>query len=322
MGKRQPDEETAAARRRPRGAAWMTGLATIAGACTGGLVVLASCGGTTGQNGPPPGATNSGMDATVIDAGARGDDADESFDTSIQYTDRALPDVGAPGEGGSGGDAGGELPFCPPDIPAVFEDAGIGTPIYDGSVATYELPAVFTAGGGTDLAPPGSPCASQVYLGSSACDECVKEQSGGLGPWTGAFGTALLPPCSDLWDAGSASVGPGAGLSRHDLCVALYECILTTGCWLTTPGDLTPCTCNPEDGGGAAHCIANGGDGPCWPQELAALETPAGTSFVDTVMELNNAHSIVGHAGGGTNAMFQSAGSDPCGQFCTLDAGK
>jgi hypothetical protein len=318
--RRRSEHATATVRATPRGARCAAAFVAIVAAFAGCLVEVAACGGTTGQNGAPPSQPDAGTDATmtvVPDGG--GDDADESLDAEIYYTDRVLPDVGTPGEGGSGGDAGGQWPLCPPDIPAILVDAGVGIPIYDGgSFATYEVPAEYAAAGQVQ-ADPGSACASQVYLGSSACDECLKELVGGSqgDPWFGAYGSAVLPPCSDLWEAGAASVGPGAGTSRHDLCQALFNCISTSGCWAQSPGTIGACLCKPGDAGA---CVANGGNGPCYAQELAALEVPPGTSYVSVVMQSTNVNTTVGHAGGGTNVLFNLIGGN-CLSSCAPDAG-
>jgi hypothetical protein len=237
------------------------------------------------------------------------------------YADRELPDVLAPTEGG-GIDAGDQWPTCAPDIPATLENDGSATPFYEGGVGTTEVAAVFTGDGGEALAPQGSACASQVYLGSAACDECLREQNGGdpsAGPWFGEFGGAVLPPCSDLYNAGTAAVGPGAGQSRYDLCVAYFDCIQNSACWAATPGgDAGGCECNTN----LVDCAMTGGNGVCYQKELAALEVPPGTSFTDVQKINRNTHTTVGHAAGATNAMFADMFANCLDVCAAQDGGK
>jgi hypothetical protein len=293
-------------------------LATIVGSCFAGAG-LEACGGTNGREGlPQPNtstAADAGVDGTLEAASPDGGDASEAFDTAIQYSEASLPDISPPRDAGNM--QVNSLPLCAPDIPAVLNPDGSVTPFYEGGTATLggagsgtptELPAIFTDDGGQVLAPDGSPCATQVWLGSAACDECVRVGTGGVpnDPWHGAFGTAVLPPCSDLAEAGTAAVGLGAGQTRYQLCINLYNCIMRTGCWATSPpGTLGACICSYPS---AFSCFAEGGPGPCLDEEKAALEISGGTP-PDQYLLLNkilfDTNPGVGHAGGATNWMFQ-----------------
>jgi hypothetical protein len=280
------------------------------------------CGGSTGHEDLPNMPSLNMADATDSEAGADGgaadgtadaldgtapegdlDAYDNSFDTTIMYADRELPDIQAAPEVGPGADAGNALPVCAPDIPAnQLPDGGV-VPVLDMSGGDFEIPAVFTPDGGEAPAPAGSPCASQVWLGTAQCDLFTKENAAGaMNPWNGPYGTAILPPCSDLVDAGAPSVGPGAGVPRYQLCWNLFNCIVAHAC--ATDPSLSKCICKSS----ALQCLMNGGDGPCYQEELAALEIPPGKpsdEYLQVTKSFANINTMVGHAGGGINYMFQ-----------------
>jgi len=235
------------------------------------------------------------------------DDASEVFDTAIQYVDRALPDVGMASEGGGGAVEAGVL--CAPDIPAVYlADGGIAL-VLDGALLDNptEVPAIFTNGGQAP-APEGSECATQVWLGAAACDQCLRDQTGGVpgDPWAGQYGPAELPPCSDLWEAGTAAVGMGAGQTRYQLCIALLDCMLASHC--ATDDGLNGCICTLPM---ASTCVSQGGSGPCINQALAAAEITGGTAgsqfLALSKQSGSNTGTVVGHAWGGVSKMAKDA---------------
>jgi hypothetical protein len=282
------------------------------------VTALIACGGTTGRDGlSTPGA---GDDATV--------------DVGIQYIDRPLPDLYvAPIDTGGGGEAGAWL-GCAPDIP-VFEqldEAGnvAGYEINaDGSLPStppYEIPAVWADGGGEVPAPDGSACATAVWLGSAACDVCAKVSLGGTpgNAWYGQYGNfALLPPCSDLADAGFAVAGPGANVSRLKLCEDAFHCIVASHCFVQSSAH---CFCE------AGNCLTTGPDGPCATQIQSALEvegnsTDPGATTLAIQKNFENAGltpSDPGHGGAGLGILISVLNANcvpPTSSACVAEAG-
>jgi hypothetical protein len=234
------------------------------------------------------------MDATV-DAGTGGDPADADnldtgvFDVVILYADRELPDIAAPAMNKDGGSAEGGWPW--PNCPA-FLPVGAATDYTD------EIPAIYVGDGGdAAAAPDGSPCATYGWLGSPAIDECVISQT--LSPETTGSGTySELPPCNWCSTAGVAVQGSGAGISLYTLCLDLYACAMSTGCYT----NIESCFCGPTFG---TPCTQNP-TGPCLAQEMAALqELPAafsqaiGKDFTQT-----NPNSLA-FCAGQLNSLFQ-----------------
>ncbi len=263
---------------------WIFGLAS-AGLAIGALT-FAACGGTTGRpDMAAPGAADAGGLADVTAEGAAdaagGDDSAEQFDTTIQYADRVLPDVEAVGDGGF--EAGSLMLNCPPDLQAITLQDGSVVPVDAGnaSLGSQEIAATYASGGTQVPAGPGSPCATQVWTTSAACDACLRTTDWGNAGWVGEVAPAELPPCSDMADAGTAHVGPGNGMLRSQLCVELFNCMMQHQCFWGTAGP-AGCMCNE----GQNYCVMNGGDGVCFQQELAAFEAPPGTSYVTLLNEL------------------------------------
>jgi hypothetical protein len=278
-----------------------------------------ACGGTTGRDGLDP------PDASVGDDGG--------YDAAIQYIDRPLPDLYvAPIDTGGGGDAG-TWPGCAPDLPVLVPLPNGGVPQYDAGftinpdgalppmTAFFEVPAIWVDGGGEAPAPDGSACATQVWFGSAACDLCIKEQCGGSmpgnNPWFGEYGaTAVLPPCSDMAEAGLAAAGPGAKQSRLSLCQAAFNCIVASQCYANgTDG----CYCD-------AGCATAGPNGVCGPEIQAAVEVQ-GSTPADTTQKVGNLFggnilppNAAGHGGASLGVIVSCINSN-CIQSCTGDAG-
>ena len=291
----------------------------------------------------------------MVEAGVDGDmtsDVSDAgmtvFDTTLQYFDQVLPEAQAMAEGGpgAGGEAGGsQWPVCPPDIPATLgfvDDAGnttlvTGAPssfsralaeggvviaVYDAGINTnWEVPAVF-ASNGESPAPDGSPCASQPYLGSAACDFCAKAQQIGVLYSPYANGTAAqnpsLPPCSDLWDAGVAAAGPGAGQPLHELCMNLFDCVVRTGCMANPTADFTPCFCSLPT---SSECFPEAGPGPCMAEMKAAMQIsstePPMMQYTDISKHQQDVTTLIYHPAGEIGALFVALRLD-CAQACPI----
>jgi hypothetical protein len=287
------------------------------------VAALIACGGTTGREGLS--TPDAGDDATV--------------DVGIQYIDRPLPDLYvAPIDTGGGGEAG-VWPGCAPDLPVYVPEKNVPTPhgvqveveydagfiinadgsLPDGLWAPFEVPAVWVDGGGEVPVPDGSACGTQVWFGSAACDECIKEQCGGtLGndPWYGAYGAAaMLPPCSDMEEAGVAVAGPMATRSRLTLCQTAFNCIVSSQCYASgTDG----CYCD-------SGCTTAGPNGVCGPQIQAALEVQ-GSTPAETTQKVANLFgqivppNVAGHGGASLGVIVSCINSN-CVPSCTGDAG-
>lgn len=296
---------------RARGLRAWTVIRALAVTCIAFDAGFTGCGGTTGHEDLPP-LSNPTSSAEAADATVS-DDVDDTdageFDATVMYTDRVLPEIQAPPSTG-GGDAAPTFPVCPADIPANIEQDGGITPLIDGSIGNYEVAAVFIDDGGEAPAPDGSACESQVYLGSPECDECMRLAGGNY--WSGQFNPggspqAVLPPCSDLWEAGTISAGYGAGETRYRACVNLYTCIQASQCLSTNRMiGLNPCLCTLQPFSACADAgIPAGFNGPCGQEELAALEATNESQFIGLVEQLTDCSSTVGEAAGCLNGMLQ-----------------
>jgi hypothetical protein len=280
-----------------RGRWWVVAFALAAW----GIGAAVSCGGTTGQEGLPaianPAATagaDAAVDSTVtdpvVDAG--------TFDVEIFYADRALPNVVVPVEGG---EAGYPWPDCPP---WVLVDA-LGYPV-DSTNSVNLIPASFDSEGGVLLddagrvvpAQDGSPCATYPWLGTQALDTCVARASSL--PYT------IFPPCNWCADAGKAAAGPGAGHPLYDNCLALYACIVNSGCGGAADSfSVKACVCGDS---GASECPQHPA-GPCATEEFAAAQVnasdPAGvTTFL--TKDLVNVGPGTAFCAGALNQVFQT----------------
>jgi hypothetical protein len=314
------------------------------------LAALAHCGGTTGRDSPESPVIGE-IDATVVEPSADGDagaptdaSSDQSvytnrFDVDIQYADQALPDVQAPPEGGAA-QTGPSVPDCPPFI---YTDLN-GDPIPLGTCdttdscpsATGAVPADWSGDGGETPAREGGACATYPWLGSLAVDNCLTTNVLGITNTSNTY--ADLPPCSWARAAGVATQGSGIGVSRYDLCMQLYNCMMQTKCFLY-PGNSNgtflsqnalPCLClKPSDAQGSfsvTTCLNE--IGPCYNEELAALEAPvdpahpeatatyAAQNFVFTA----KGSGAAGVEGSTLNQMFENA-ANQCFPLCVLDAG-
>jgi hypothetical protein len=287
---------------------WAARLLAVLALGTGGAVLGLACGGTTGREDLPAQTSpaSPGMDASVVTDSTVGGSVslDEGlFDVAIVYVDRALPDVAAPSMGADDG-GGSPYPSCPGFLPVdVDGDVLLGS---DGGIELgnefAQAPAAYNDAGSVVLAPDGSPCATYGWLGSTAIDECLVQDPPGQNDYQ------LLPPCNWCAEAGAAAQGTGAGESRYSLCMALYACMIQTGCGFTT---VTSCICGP--GSNNANCLQNP-LGPCLVQEMASLEELP-TSVEDALKnETSIDPSFLGSCGAKLNQMFKNAGGgvDKC----------
>lgn len=289
------------------------------------LAALAHCGGTTGRDSPV--ATLPG-DATVgdmLDAGL--DVYTNQFDVALTYADQELPDVQAPPMNG-GGDSSVES-FGVPDCPPFIYVDGTGKPVTDCDPASTdqcldpnfsdEAPADWTDGGET-IARPGDPCATYPWLGTLANDECATSN---YPPYN------ALPPCNWAREAGAATQGTGIGRPRYDLCMELYTCFMRTKCFIEpNPSGIgllhnpKPCFCQ---GSSATTCVAEAG--PCFNEELAAMEGPGSTPESQAVFAIANfagvlnTLGIAGSEGANLNNLFEYGLNSGCFPQCTVDAG-
>jgi hypothetical protein len=271
----------------------------VAVSLAGVAIAAVTCGGTTGRDGLPQ--DGDGTDAQSAAEGGAVALESSTFDVTITYVDRFLPDIVAPPDTGQDG---GEYPWpsCPPFL-AVGPDGG---PVPLGSaLEVNEVPGEYAGDGGEVPAPDGSPCAAYGWLGSTAADDCLLQ----LAPAEGDF--AFFPPCNWCADAGVASVGAGAGIALYDLCLDLYACSLQTGCGAASAAYPSACLCGNASG---PDCIIDAG-GPCAAQELAALQATQAT--VQTALENYAGDPVAaqnnpGYCGAALNYIFQNAAEVGC----------
>jgi hypothetical protein len=217
-------------------------------------------------------------------------------------------DAGA-GADASAAEAGWPWPDCPAFLPV-------------GAVTDYndETPAVYVNDGGEAApAPDGSPCATYGWLGSPAIDECVISQT--LGPTTTGSGTySELPPCNWCATAGTAVQGSGMGTSLYTLCLDLYECVMSSGCYT----NIESCFCGTTIG---MACTQNP-NGPCLAQEMAGLQELPG-AYADALGKqfTQTDPKSLAFCGGALNNLFRQAeiighlaSATPC--FPSSDGGK
>jgi len=284
---------------------------TIVGfACGSGL----ACGGTTGREGLPDPSPDGGQDATVALVETGGQDASlgtGAFDVTILYADVVLPDVAAPAA--EAGEAGYPWPNCPPFLPIVgygSDGAPVVLPPDAADLAIDQIPSAYDDAGQIVAAPDGSACAAYGWLGSVAIDQCTESNSSGT-----SF--ALLPPCNWCVDAGTAAAGPGIGSPRYELCIALYQCMMRTGC--AARGN-SYCICGTPSA--ESGCFVDAG-GPCANEELAALEALPGSAGVETAVKnfVNDPTAMGGTCGSGLNQVVTADTFDtscfPCGGIGT-----
>ncbi len=234
------------------------------------LAAGAHCGGTTGQDAPAPAAvtTMDAGDATMADptdASADQSVYTNTFDVGIEFADQELPDVQAPPEAGSVGGPGGP-PNCPPFIPV--DNSGAPVPFGGPKMAINLVPSEYTGDGGIVFAPDGGTCATYPWLGSIATDQCVINAVPNQANWA----YVLLPPCNWAVGAGTAVKGTGAGMPRYDLCMDMYECLMSTQCYLGET-NLPYCFCGiPDTDPNYATDCSTAPHGECLAQILAAME--------------------------------------------------
>ncbi len=257
------------------------GIAAVVG-CTGGLLAAFSCGGTTGREDLPP---MTQMDATAADT------------SPITYVDRMLPDLGVAPPVPEGGEGGYPWPSCPPFLPYPPDQDGALPPL---GMEIDQVPADYGDGGASVPAADGSACASYGWLGTTTADECVTSQSAGS---PGGMDYIFFPPCNWCGDAGVAVSGPGVGVSRYANCIALYECLVRTGCGTT--GSAT-CLCGD---GSITMCTPSG---PCANEELSALERSA-NNIQDALKNYGDLDpTSLGYCGAALNQLYQNARTDSC----------
>jgi hypothetical protein len=295
-------------------------------AVTGGVM----CGGSSGRETLPSAASGSsaggsddggdegGLDATVDTDATMGNSVyTDTFDVVIPYADRALPDVQAatpPAGGDAGMEAATSGPFaCPPFIavnyvPDTLDDAG--RVLMEGGIQVVapggmpapedELPSDYGSDGGITFAAAGSVCATQPWFGTVAADQCLAKGRSTLP-------AAIMPPCSWAIEAGSPTQGAGAiaGKTRYQLCLELYQCMMSTECFMHEPPDtlglgkpaVTECFCGRDDAGSplAIGVCQVAPMGACLDQEMAALELPkAPGNYATALSEFTNVFPGVG----------------------------
>lgn len=303
----------------------MKGSSLVAVLGAASVLECGACGGSSGREDlPSAGMPATLMDATVADGSDGGAAADATtgsvytgaFDVFIPYADVTLPEASgtsANGADSGGTSAGGGIPNCPRFIPVKYvQSADGGAPsvqvvaLGPGAAFDDELPADWTSDGGITFAADGSVCATYPWwLGTSAANGCLTNYQDGI---ASAFIVPVLPPCSWAIDAGSPTQGSGAvnGKTRYEVCLDLYSCMITTGCYtkflqsgLSGPnlggyanGD---CFCGEADGSAIpldpAACVT-APQGPCRAQFMAAFElqdTPA--NYISVLMEDGLAHA-------------------------------
>jgi hypothetical protein len=270
----------------------VVGIAVV-GASTGGLLAAFACGGTTGREELPP---MTGMDAAAPDT------------SPITYVDRTLPDLGAPTSTVDGGEGGNPWPSCPGFLPV---SCGVGSPFYgcppdamvvEAGMEVDQEPSVYDDAGNLVIASDASACATYPWMGSVAIDKCTTSQCT-FGPGTYSF----LPPCNWCADAGNAKSGPGVGRSKYSNCMALWECMQSTGCGAS---GATACLCGEA---GTGECDASG---PCAAAEFASLE-PSPTDTIAQILagryfsyDLTN--PVTGNCGGALNFVYRCGEQSNC----------
>jgi hypothetical protein len=314
--------------------------ALIMAGCTVGWF---ACGGTSGHEDLPAsanaGATALSDDAAAVDADATlasegGGGAQDSsvytntFDVVFTYVDQTLPEVQpqSPAQGDAGAEAGQGLPNCPPFIPISDEPDGQVVVAESQLTCDNEVPADWRSDGGETFAAEGGSCATYPWLGSVAVDSCVTSHDA---PGETVLVPAQLPPCNWAFDSGVAAQGPGAGASKYDLCIALYECFMRTTCFIN-PGFVSNplgCLCDAPVLGSNfdTDCLAlSPPTGPCLNEELAAMEL---TGDIDTQLKsafqsFTQSNSAVGSEGRNLNLLFDYLTQGCQATFCmTSDAG-
>ncbi len=273
------------------------------------LAALAACGGTTGRELLPTSAVHDGLDASGEggDATTSGDDGGSNdatvqdnadFDVYIMYADRLLPDLGAPPPtaAADAGEAGVSYPWpnCPPFLPVR------GREVVPLGMEQDQVPSDYGPDGGLVLAPDGSACASYGWLGSPAADDCEAMTVNVLDDFP------QLPPCNWCVDAGFAVQGPNAGQSRYSVCLALYSCMVQSGCGANP----VTCICGTES---TMTCIKDPNPpGPCATLEMGSLEERPG-SVEDALMNYTGVNAtFLGVCGSRLNNVFYNASTGLC----------
>jgi len=303
--------------------------ASLAVAIAVGIVPV-SCGGTTGLPPSPSGTSPGPADATSAETSTNGDatlpastDGDDGtvgddgvdFDAGIQYADPdrlngfVAPDaasdtVSDAGTTQAGPTAGSQWPACAQDMYTLHREV----PDDAGPCLTYEWTPTFGPGCG-DAGNNSNPCLP--------CDQCLRKSHCGVGGiLPGSFG--VLPPCSDLREAGTAAHGNGAGKPLFDLCAALFDCVTKKSCTCADPTDpnASPSNCYCGTNMGTA-CVAEGGaNGVCRKEIEEAVQASPSTSPVDILANLTDLSNPMGlpgsHAGTEVMALVNCAVTADC----------
>ncbi len=272
--------------------------------------VSAADGGLAGGDSALPigdaGSPDLGVSPTGLDAGA----VDGTFDADIQYADAArLPDLGTAPVVGEGGVAPAPSPWdlwppCAPDKPITddsgdltgesADDAGFDS----GSCSTYSWTRTYPKAAGSGA----------KDGGGLTCDQCLRVNACGLGISTSALGltSGVLPPCSDLREAGTAAHGQGAGASLFSLCGKLFECVESTGCYTSSyPPIVQNCYCGTALG---AACLQPGvADGLCKKEIEEAFQAEPTTPIPDILGHLTDLSLQTGYAGSEVMTLFDCA---------------
>lgn len=210
---------------------------------------------------------DAGLDAPLADAA--GADADAAKDSAVSdaKTDTAVSS--SPGSGGSSSGSGGS-------------SSGSGGTTGSGS------------GGSTGTSGSGG----MAMIGGPDCLAC-EAQNCATADDMALWGLCMSGTDPDGMANAKATVGPAAGTSKKDLCLAVLACVRKNGCASPMGGNIQPCYC----GAGVSDnmCITGMGDGPCKPEIEAAAEisSPANAAsdvannLVDPTYALGAANNLV-----------------------------
>jgi hypothetical protein len=286
------------------------------------LIVLAlACGGTTGREGLPIAAVDSGTDATVLDASLPPEATPDArvFDVEILYADRVLPDVQVPDSGSDapevvkeGGlapcttaagltalDGGPNCVFCQGNASKICTPTEAQFVQYDidHNNITQPGPDIDGDAGLTDYS--NQPCYQCLLAGS-----CLDDSHGDTGN-----------ECEDTTDAAAyAPITFSAMETTATQCEAVITCILGSGvgpkqCDANSVGT---CYCGTASNsacasGNFSQPMTAGINGVCAAQIAAGLGLPQGDG-ADIAPNFNATTT----AGGRANQMFTCANSNDC----------
>jgi hypothetical protein len=300
-------------------------------AVTGALMNLfVACGGTNGREGLPgtgddasmpvveASAMETGVNTTapIVEAGVDADSSD--LDAGIEYADaarlrgyaEAAVPIGADGAVTvveAAPPPGSDWPVCASDM---LGASGHGVPDDSGACSTHAWTITYRSGD----------------AGGKTCDQCMRFAQCGAGITTGQNG--VLPPCSDVREAGTAAQGHGAGRSLFELCAALFNCVSTSSCAgggsLDRNATVNNCYCGSVKG---AACLQPDAapNGVCKSQIEEAVQAGPSTSASSIINNLTDMSNPVGlpgsHAGTEVMALYNCALTNGCDMCFSHGAG-